>query len=304
MTIAPSLAVVIATSDRYAVLEDTLRDLLVQSEPADEILVVDATPAADHAIPAWVDAPTHARVRYLRSEGIGANRARNVGLRDVRADYVLLLDDDMRLPTDCLARVRAAHREGWEAVHGQLTENGRSLVPMTPSDRPLWDVVRHRHGDLRCHTIAVSSGFTSIRTARLRALGWLDEDYVYLFDDLDLGLGLWRAGCITLHDPRVTATHLRAPAGGGRHPQPAALMARNKYADKYRFLAKWFSARALRVELMVDVAIVLRAHIGRPVALVRELKEIADAWRAHARVPWPSVGRPRSSALHTAQRPA
>ena len=277
------ISVVIPTCSRYDALENTVRDLLMQTEPPSRIIVVDTTPEPERQTPAALVSGPRTEIVYITSTAFGkVNRARNEGLREVTSDYVLFLDDDMELPADCLAKFLLAHRAGAEVVHGSLIESGSELESSHGGDRPLWNVLRHRHAATRCHTIAVSSGFVSIRTDALRAIGDLDEAFVYSYDDWDLGYRLWTAGYITIHEPNVFATHLKTSQGGARALVSGRQGELNKFTAKYYFLAKHFSRRAVRIEFLTDLLLAFAERKRQPWTL---LSEWALRWDAYRRFP-------------------
>lgn len=249
-----TISVVIPTCSRYDLLANTLDDLLRQTHPPAEIIVVDTTADTDRKQLADSCSESGTKITYVRSTSFGrVNRARNEGLKRVGSEYVLLLDDDMELPPDCLARFLLAHASGADAVHGSLREKGVELTYVHRQDRPFWTVLRHRHDAKRCHTIAVSSGFVSIRMDAVRAIDYLDEAFIYSYDDWDLGYRLWAAGYITIHDPTVQGIHLRAGYGGARQVVEGQQSYLNKLTAKYYFLSKHFSVRATRVEFLTDL---------------------------------------------------
>ncbi|MGI8402108.1 MAG: glycosyltransferase family 2 protein [Gemmatimonadaceae bacterium] len=277
------ISVVIPTCSRYDALENTIADLLKQTETPSRIIVIDTTAATERRKPAGLDSSESTEILYIASDAFGkVNRARNEGLRLVTSEFVLLLDDDMQLPPDCLAGFLRAHAEGVEVVHGSLIQSGAELESSHGGDRPLWNVLRHRHAARRCHTIAVSSGFVSIRTEALRAIGYLDEAFLYSYDDWDLGYRLWTAGYITIHEPRIFATHLKVSQGGARALVSGKQGQLNKFTAKYYFLAKHFSGRAVRIEFLTDLLLAFAERKRRPWTL---LSEWGVRWDAYRRFP-------------------
>jgi len=277
------ISVVIPTCSRHDALKNTVGDLLRQTEAPARIIVVDTTAESDRRLPAGLVSSPRTEIVYVASQAFGkVNRARNEGLRQVTSEYVLLLDDDMQLPPDCLASFLRAHDEGAEVVHGSLIQSGTELESSHGGDRPLWNVLRHRHAARRCHTIAVSSGFVSIRTDALRAIGYLDEAFLYSYDDWDLGYRLWTAGYITIHEPKVIATHLRASQGGARTLVSGRQGQLNKFTAKYYFLSKHFSRRAVTIEFLTDILLAFAERKRHPWTL---LSEWALRWDAYRRFP-------------------
>lgn len=279
---AHSISVVIATCARYDLLANTLDDLLRQTHPPAEIIVVDTTPEGGRQ-PSRLPLNGRTKITYIASTSFGlVNRARNEGLKRVQSEYVLLLDDDMELPPTCLECFSLAHLSGADAVHGSLEEKGLELTSLHRADRPFWTVLRHRHSPTRCHTIAVSSGFVSIRMDALREIGYLDEAFSYSYDDWDLGYRLWSAGYITIHDPNVKGTHLRAAYGGARKLTIGERGHLNKLTAKYYFLSKHFSARATRIEFLTDLIFAFADKAWKPLAVISDWRRCAKAYRAAA----------------------
>lgn len=200
------------------------------------------------------------------------NVARNEGLKAVTADYAVLFDDDMSLPPECLENVLQVHAEGWDAVTGVLWEEGVLLESRKgDSRRPLWDVLRSKHGVSRCHTIAVPECFVSMRTEMIERLDYLDEAFIYNYDDYDLGYRIWKGGYTLVHDPRVVAHHLKLPMGGSRRDLRGNKRRLNKYTAKYYFLLKHFGSTAVRIEFFNDVLLTMCDNRGSLRRMAREL---------------------------------
>jgi hypothetical protein len=114
----------------------------------------------------------------------------------------------------------------------------------------------------------------------LRALDYLDEAFIYSYDDWDLGFRLWAAGYITIHDPDVRGTHLRAGYGGARQLLSGQRGHLNKLTAKYYFLSKHFSVRAMRVELLTDLVFALADNDWNPFSILSDWRTSASAYRA------------------------
>ncbi|HEY0524703.1 MAG TPA: glycosyltransferase family 2 protein [Stellaceae bacterium] len=99
-----NISVVVPTFNRGALIADTLRSILAQSSPADEVIVVDDGSTDDTAdvVGRFGDA-----VRYLRIPNSGVQVARNTGIDAARHDRVALCDSDDLWEPDHLARQRA-----------------------------------------------------------------------------------------------------------------------------------------------------------------------------------------------------
>lgn len=86
-----TIAAIVPTYNRSALLAECLRSLLAQTRPLDDILVVDDGSADDTAAVVAAFGPP---VRYVRQDNGGKSAASNTGLRLTRSDYVWICDDD------------------------------------------------------------------------------------------------------------------------------------------------------------------------------------------------------------------
>lgn len=94
------LSVVITTYDRPTLLRKVLEDLAAQkSHEAYEVIVVDNAGKDDCRLLA-----EEFNCRYFHEEKVGHCHARNRGLYEARAAWVLYFDDDVRLPQDIITR--------------------------------------------------------------------------------------------------------------------------------------------------------------------------------------------------------
>ncbi len=89
---APPATVAVCTRDRPEDLQHCLRSLLAMPNQGQEILVVDS--ASTGKTTQQITTRSGNRVRYVREERPGLNRARNRALQEARHDLVAFIDDD------------------------------------------------------------------------------------------------------------------------------------------------------------------------------------------------------------------
>jgi glycosyltransferase involved in cell wall biosynthesis len=96
VTPAPSVSVVIPAYNLAPVIRETLRSVLEQTIPPDEIIVVDdgSTDATCDEVRAFIRQSSTALVRVIETPHAGAGETRNRGIRDARGDWVAFLDGD------------------------------------------------------------------------------------------------------------------------------------------------------------------------------------------------------------------
>ena len=217
------IAVVIPTYGREQILIDTIRMVLAQYPPADEVLIVDQS--EDHEPDTVEFLSEHDRdgsIRWIRQSPPNLPAARNRGLRETDCEVVLFLDDDVILDDGLIG----FHQSNYtlphvEAVTGRL--NGRR-----PRRKPPVGVIPQRHLEFRYFDFdsparresvaALCGGNHSIRRATTLEMGGYDENYLgWAFrEETDLALRLLRGGKQIVFDPRAGLLHLAAPSGGCR----------------------------------------------------------------------------------------
>ena len=115
----PKVSIVIPAYNCAATLERAVRSALNQTLSDVEVIVVDdgsrdPTPALARKL-----AAREPRVRLLQRDNGGPAAARNTGIRDARADWIVILDSDDTLPPDSIERqLGACEREGtlWAVI--------------------------------------------------------------------------------------------------------------------------------------------------------------------------------------------
>lgn len=110
---APSVSVVVATHNRAASLETTLRSISAVKYPQFEIIVVDNAPGNDETA-GLVNrmAVELTNLRYVREDRVGLAWARNCGLEAARGVYTVFTDDDVLVDPDWLAALVQGFGDG------------------------------------------------------------------------------------------------------------------------------------------------------------------------------------------------
>ena len=208
------LSVVIPTFNRPDALPRTLAALARQTLDPDsyEIVIVEdakneaSVPAADNRLD----------MRVMRAEHPGASHARNAGWRAALHPVVLFLGDDIIPAPDLLARHAALHDEHPDERVGVLgyVEWARELKRtafMVWLDQGIQfnypSIDGSEAGPGHLYTANVS-----LKRAALEQVGGFDaERFPFLYEDIDLGVRLFRGGFRLIYDQRATAEHLHQP---------------------------------------------------------------------------------------------
>ncbi len=204
----------------------SVRASLAASGQASEVLVVD-----DGAKLGQV--PEGARLLPL-DPARGYGPAVNAGARAAAGDLLLVLNDDVRLDPDCVARLAAAlpDRQVFAVVPAILSplagcgdEAGKA-----GRWRAGWVEIEETASGIPGPTLYPVGCCFLCRRATFLELGGYDESFSpYFWEDVDLGWRAWRRGLATLRVPEARCHHEgSATIGGFAMEQRLAAWQRNR----------------------------------------------------------------------------
>jgi hypothetical protein len=192
------VAVVIPCHDHGRFLREAVESVLAQTRPADEIVIVDDGSTDDSRAVARGLAAEQPTVRLVELPASGhPAHARNAGIRESQADYVLCLDADDRVSPGFLeACVAALDETGAGVAYGPQQDFGASSAyesHATPFDLALL---------ARANYVGSASLF---RRTAWEAAGGYDASVGY--EDWDFWLGCAAAGERLVHVPDALWFH-------------------------------------------------------------------------------------------------
>ena len=198
----PTIAVVIPAYNAAEHLAQTLRSVIGQTRPADEVIVVDDGSTDDTA---GVVRRFGADVRYIRQPNSGVSAARNRGIEVASADCVAFLDSDDLFAPEKLALQAPRFASGAVAVSSAAVLVDGTLRPLAVR-RPTLP------GDLLLHLFTEGNlvgSPSSVVASRevLRELGGFDERLSFTAD-WDLWIRLARTGRLECVDEPLIAYRL------------------------------------------------------------------------------------------------
>lgn len=210
------ITIAIPTYRRGAILAETLRRLLELTPPADEIVVVDQTPAYPPEIEATLSSMP---IRWIRLPRPSIPHAMNVALREASQPIVLFMDDDVIPSPTLVAEHERAHGDGIWAVAGQVLQPGQREEHF---DRLHGGVLRDLefpfNHDEACDVENVMAGNLSVDREKALSIGGFDENFsgaAYRFET-DFARRIVAAGGRIRYEPRATLHHLHLASGGIR----------------------------------------------------------------------------------------
>lgn len=243
MPSAVDIGFVIATAGRRpeqlrAALE-SIREFTAQPHPT--VIVVDGGRAPDFPLLA------NEQVVVLE-ENVGAPGARNVGIEHLECDVVVCLDDDAKLQTPLIDRLRSAFEAdpSLAVVSFRLVdESGESLGRHIPR-------VGGR-GALRGGPVATFlEGACAIRRTAFLEVGGYWAPLRYHHEQLDLSWRLADRGWTLLYEPDIVVYHPRVEVG--RHADGWYQSGRNRVLVARRNLPWWLVGPHTAVWLVAGTA--------------------------------------------------
>ena len=239
---APTVAVVIPTHQRPALLAESLASVLSQSVAPAEIVV--ATDVGDDTETADLVSRVAPTARIVRSVGRGASASRNAGYRATSSAIVAFLDDDDRWG-----------REHLEIAVGDLTASGVDAAVVAArqfDDSGFGPVRRMPSGLLASDVIVVNPGVTGsnlvIRRDALDALGGFDEA-LWVSNDKDLFFRFLERGFSYASVDRVVVDRRRSPGGRLTTSTPARVDGLRAYMAKHHSRLTRRQRRLLRAQI-------------------------------------------------------
>lgn len=207
----PIVSVLIPTHQRRAALRAALESLGDQSVPPASYEVVVATDACSDGTQEMIDGlAVPYELRRVEPRGRGRAAAVNAALAAARGEVAIVLDDDMRVVPEFVARHRAHHPAGSRrCVLGAVpVELGPGSTHAARYVKAKFDLHLSRLSDPG-HLALPRSFFTgnaSLRTEVLREVGGFDESFgIYGNEDVELSLRLRKAGVELGYDPAAKA---------------------------------------------------------------------------------------------------
>ncbi len=130
----PDISVVIPTYGREALLLDCVAGILAGELDNFEVLVIDQDQRRTVERALAERFPDERRVRYFLAELAGASRARNIGVREARAEIIAFIDDDAIADPGWLS----SYAESFATIRPRPGLIGGKICPLWSHAKPDW----------------------------------------------------------------------------------------------------------------------------------------------------------------------
>lgn len=279
---ASDLVVVIPTRERWEILDRTLDALAAQTVGGFATIVV-ADGEDQPAVPAVAG---RADTRVLRVPRGGPGVARNRAVQQSEQPLVLFLGDDM-VPAPRLVACHLAcherHPESGVAVLGHVEWH-----PEVARDRLArwldWSASQFDYAAL-AREGGEDAGFgrfyscnVSLKRQLFLAAGGFDPDFVFDYEDLDLGWRLHREGMRLIYEPGALAHHLhRWDWEGIERRYASRARAERLMLSKHDWFAPWFHDRIVHYANQPQASRIWPLVVDRVPARPRRVRALAEA---------------------------
>lgn len=229
----PDVTAVIPVHNRWDLTSRLLNDLRTQTISLKEILIVDNGSTDGTAQKATA---AGARVIAL-TENTGFAHAVNVGIRASETEFVLIVNNDVRLPGDWLEKLLHSTEIGVWFTAGKLLSGARpgevdGAFDLISRGGCAW---RAGHGlpDSPSKSNPMQMDFPSFTAGLFRRglfdrIGYLEEAFESYLEDVDFGLRCAEAGLWGLYVPQAVGIHEGSATLGPWNPETARRLARNQ----------------------------------------------------------------------------
>jgi GT2 family glycosyltransferase len=266
------LSIVIICWNDWKVIENCLRSIFETTHGIDYEVIVSDNGSTDGSVEKIRHQFPSVRLIENRAN-LGFARGNNVGIREARGEYVLILNPDTIIHGGSLDRwieFAGSHSEAGAfgcRVHNPDGSYQRSARPFPTIARyviaalglrflgrlprpVLLDEYEAWQGDSEKEVDWQSGCCLLLRGDLLKKLGGFDERFFYQFEEVDLCKRVWEAGYRIRYTPEVTITHLGGQSVNRFPVRFAVEVCRNGYRYFYKHYGSKGACRYRRVMLL------------------------------------------------------
>lgn len=230
------ISVIVLNWNGSQLLDQCLSSLMLQTYSPLEIIVVDNA-STDHSIDFIKDKfPGIKLIVNERNLGYGAGN--NIGIRESRGRYIMILNNDTRVEPDCIEELRKSIEKNnkYGACAAKiLLKSDESLIDAAGMVIGLDGVSigggrleKKDHFHVEKEVFFASGCAGLYRREMLEEIGLYDEDFFAYAEDTDLGWRARLAGWKSVYNPKAVVYHLHSASSGTYSHLKAYLVERNR----------------------------------------------------------------------------
>lgn len=217
------VSVVIPSLNRNKVLINTLRDLLKQSYPFFEIIVVDQTDSPNQKFLDFIKVHKD-KIKYIQEKKKSSPRARNVGVKLSTGEIILFLDDDVEIKNQKFIQYHLQNFLDPKVglVGGRVIHQTDGKVPkkLEVGRLKFWGLgeVTNFNATQKAEIDHAAGGNFSVYKKIYDQVGGFAEIYKgnAHMEETDFCLRVKRAGYKMIFEPKAVLLHLQYNQGGNR----------------------------------------------------------------------------------------
>lgn len=208
----PQMTALVCTRNRGESVVRTVRSILANEHGSFEVIVVDQSTdgRTSAALEPMMNDP---RLRHCMTGTVGISRARNIGIKEARAEIVAITDDDCEVPRDWLAKVGGIFHDHCKVSVAFYNVEPAQYDPkqgFIPAYRRRGDALVTRIGQ-KCRARGIGAGM-AVRRSSVLGLGGFDESLgsgapFSACEDGDLAVRAILHGQHVLESDRVSVLH-------------------------------------------------------------------------------------------------
>ena len=218
MTTVPLISVIVLNYNGLRHLDDCFTSLAALDHPADRVELIFVDNASSDGS---VDYMRRAfpRVRIVANDtNVGYSGGNNIGVQHAQGDYVVFLNNDMRVAPSFLTHLIGAIRSGpdvrcagakivnWDGTAIDFAAAGAHFAGYAYQLGYGEPVASDRHTEIVPLLFACGGAMMIDRQVFVDA-GGFDDDYFMFYEDLDLGWRLWLLGYEVMFAPDALVYH-------------------------------------------------------------------------------------------------
>lgn len=260
------VSVIMPVYNRENTIRQAIDSVLCQTHYCLELIIVDDG-STDNTLKI-VQAYTDGRVRLIRQQHGGANKARNVGIAHAKGEYIAFQDSDDEWMADKLdVQLMRLQREGYQACYGAITFYDGHSVYTVPGDFEDQEKYEAGLGKVLAEYNVVGTPALMIKREVLELLGdeYFDERMPRL-QDYEFAIRLLKV-CRLAYINRPLVNAFRTE-GSITTNSSALYVSIGRIIQKHR--------EFLDLEQFMDAAIRAEVGIDKPLQLIEDLRTLQE----------------------------